>query len=324
MNYDAKARIQTGPGLPQWTWRSVSFGWNGPVTAAQQVRAVLIPSRVERAITALRVALLLLLAGVLLGARRLRASLFRGSAKAAAVLAFLCLACQATAQSPIPDKTTLEQLRQRLLAPSDAYPHAAEIPSVALTLHGRKMLLDAEIHASLRVAVPLPGHLPAWSPISVQIDGQPAVSVRRSDGYLWVFIDAGVHHVHLEGSLGNLTDWEWTYLLKPRHVNIEAPDWTVSGLKPDGVPEAQLLLSRKQKAKPDPANDEQVTQNLVLVERRLEFGPVWQVHTTVTRLTPAGRTVALRLPLLPGENVLSAQSGVKDGFLEIRLGAQER
>ena len=77
--YDTKARIQTGPGVPEWKWRTVSFGWNGPVSAAQHVRPVLISLGLERALTVLRVALLLALAAVLLGARKaVRAHLAAG------------------------------------------------------------------------------------------------------------------------------------------------------------------------------------------------------------------------------------------------------
>ena len=50
-----------------------------------------------------------------------------------------------------------------------------------------------------------------------------------------VLVEAGIHHVHVEGSLAKLADWEWTYILKPRQVKIEAPEWNVSGVKPGGV-----------------------------------------------------------------------------------------
>ncbi len=33
--------------------------------------------------------------------------------------------------------------------------------------------MDAEIHTALQVAVPLPGKLPDWSPLSVLVDGKP-------------------------------------------------------------------------------------------------------------------------------------------------------
>jgi hypothetical protein len=41
--YQPNARIQTGPGVPEWTWRVATFGWNGPVLASQTVHPILIP-----------------------------------------------------------------------------------------------------------------------------------------------------------------------------------------------------------------------------------------------------------------------------------------
>jgi hypothetical protein len=322
--YDSKARIQTGPGVPEWTWRAVAFGWNGPVLASQQVRPVLIPLTVERLLTVARVVLLLALATVLLDARRLGGSVFRAGAKAAAVLLLACfLATPAHAQ--IPDPALLDTLRQRLLEPSDAYPNAADIPSVTLTLNDRRITIDAEIHTAIRTAVPLPGRLPTWSPLSVVVDDQPEVALRREDGYLWVVLPAGVHRVRVESMLAAVTEWEWTFLLKPRQVKIDAPSWTFTGVRPDGVPEPQVFFALKQKAAAGQATyDRQDLQTIATIDRQLEFGLLWQVRTTVTRLSPAGKAVALRVPLLPGENVLTSNAVVKDGFIEVRLGAQEQ
>ncbi|MEO8353466.1 MAG: hypothetical protein ABI680_17190 [Chthoniobacteraceae bacterium] len=269
--YDANARIQTGPGVPEWTWRTVSFGWNGPVSAAQQVKPMLISVTLERVLTVFRITLLLALAAVLLGARRIGGSVFHSKVKTttAALIAFACTLASATAQTPvpppveaatvaarvdsapalsistpIPDQATLDKLRERLLEPSDAYPTAAAIPSVSLTLTDRKLVIEADIHAAIRTGVPLPGRLPAWSPVAVFVDDKPEVALRRDDGYLWVVLEPGVHHVRVEGSLANVTEWEWTFLLKPHQVKIDAPEWTVNGVKPDGVPEAQVFFTR--------------------------------------------------------------------------------
>src|SRR5262249_12806484 len=35
--FDPKAMIQTGPGIPSWQWRKVWLGWNGPVERSQQL-----------------------------------------------------------------------------------------------------------------------------------------------------------------------------------------------------------------------------------------------------------------------------------------------
>jgi len=165
---DAKARIQTGPGVPEWTWRSVSFGWNGPVQASQKVRPVLISLGLERLLTILRVVFILALAALLLNARQFGGRIFRSVPKAAALLVILAgaLALTPTVRAEIPEESMLQTLRTRLLEVSDAFPNAAEIPTATLTINDRKITIDAEIHAATRAAVPLPGRLPAWLPVS--------------------------------------------------------------------------------------------------------------------------------------------------------------
>lgn len=325
LSYDAKARIQTGPGVPDWKWRAVSFGWNGPVSAAQQVRPILISRTQERAITVLRVALLILLASILLDVRRWGAPLWRAGAKTALLLAVCWFGFSAPAQAEFPNKEMLGTLRDRLNEIPDAYPNAADIPVVSLTLDGRRIAIDAEIHAALRTAVPLPGRLAAWSPVTVLVDGKPEAVLRRADGYLWVALTEGVHQVRVEGLLAEVTEWEWTFQLKPHRVRIQAPGWTFSGVRPDGTPEQQVFFALKQKANAGEVSyDRQDYQSVATVERHIELGLVWQVRTTVTRLSAEGKAIALRIPLLNGENVLSSNAILRDGAIEVRLGAHEK
>ncbi len=181
----------------------------------------------------------------------------------------------------------------------------------------------------------LPGRLPAWSPVSVSVDGKPEAALRRDDGYLWIVLPPGVHRVRVEGALADASDWEWSFQLKPRQVKIDAPDWTWTGVRPDGAPEGQVFFTRKQKALATSAAggsgassaaasyDRNDLQSIAVIDRGVELGLVWQVRSTVSRLSPAGKALALRVPLLPGENVLSANVVVRDGFIEVRLGAQE-
>ena len=345
MQQDSKARIQTGPGVPEWSWREVTFGWNGPVQAGQQVRPILLSVPVVRLLTVVRTLLLLGLAAVLLWPRReggttispTEASIGGTPAKAAvAALALVIGLCasgipeaRAATNDPavggvIPDALTLQKLRERLLEVPDAFPNAANIPSVVLRLQDRRLTMEVEVHAAVRTAVPLPGRLPAWSPLSVRVDGKPETVLRRDDGFLWVVLSPGVHRVEVEGMLAGGAEWEWTYLLKPRHVRIEAPGWTHVGVRPDGVPEQQVFFAPERRAAAAQASYERSDlQSIVVVDRSLEIGLVWQVQSRVTRLSPVGKALALRLPLLPGENVVSAGAVVRDGFIEVRMGAQE-
>lgn len=332
---DSKARIQTGPGVPDWRWRSVSFGWNGPVQDSQMVEPILIPLGLERFLTVLRIALLLLLAFLLIRPKYPFSKTASTPPSAPAIPpplpalvillialgSFLAPATASAADFPAPEM--LKELQERLLKPAEVFPNAAEIPNVALRLDGRRLHLSAEIHAGARVAVPLPGKLPTWSPISVSVDGKAQSVVMRNDGFLWVVLESGVHQVEVEGLIGDVAEWEWTFQLRPRKVTIEAPGWTFSGIQPNGIPEQQVFFIRQdRKVGAEAAYDRQDFQTLAVVDRHLELGLVWQVRTTVTRLSPAGKAISLRIPLLEGERVLTANAVLKDSKVEVRLGAQ--
>ncbi|MCU0776801.1 MAG: hypothetical protein MUF86_03955 [Akkermansiaceae bacterium] len=323
LQYDTKARIQTGPGVPEWQWREAGFGWNGPVTAKQSVRPVLIPAGVERVLSLVRVVLLLGLAALLLEARRLRMPALGKAAANLVMFAALVFFSGTRAQAQLPDKELLETLRQRLTETSDAYPTAADIPHLEVSLEGRKLTMDAEIHTATLTAVPLPGKLPAWSPLAISVDGQPQATLRRDDGYLWLVLPKGVHRVRATGQLADVSEWQMTWQLRPRRVTIhQAAGWQVGGVKPDGVPEAQVFFTREVKSTGDGASyDRPNLQSAVGVVRQIELGHVWQVQTDVGRLENSGGAIALRIPLLPGENVLSSGVVVRDGFIEVRLGA---
>ncbi len=320
--YDAKARIQTGPGVPEWRWRQVSCGWNGPVSADTTIRPILIPLPVQRLLTLLRVALVLALAAALLGGRRVWNPF---SKRAAVAVALLCLcALPGQVRAEFPDAEMLKALRERVLEVPDAYPSAAEIPNVSLQLRERRITMDAEIHAAIRVAVPLPGRLPEWSPLSVQVNGGRPEALRREGDYLWVVLPKGVHRLRIEGLLPNATEWEWTFLLKPRYVAIDAPGWNVTGVRPNGIPEPQVFFAiQKRASAAEAAYDRKDFNPIVSVDRHIEVGLVWQVRTVVTRLSPKGKAVSLSLPLLAGEKVLTSNVPVEGGRIEVRLGANE-
>ena len=250
LRYDPRAIIQTGPAEPTWSWNQVHCAWDGPVSADQHIRPVLITLAKRRALTVVRVALLLMVAGILLGVRRPgrpRVPTATTATTAALLLVLGCVVCGgSTAQAAeIPSTEMLNTLRERLLEQPDAFPHAAEIASATLRVVGNHITLESEIHTALAVAVPLPGRLPTWSPTSVTVDGQAAEMVCRRDGFLWVSLPAGVHRVVLESLLPDVTEWEWTFLLRPRRVVIDAPEWTVSGIRPNGIVESQVLFSRQ-------------------------------------------------------------------------------
>jgi hypothetical protein len=319
LKFDPTARIQTGPAQPEWDWNRVYCYWDGPVSADQQIRPILVSRSMNRILIVLRILLLGALTAILLGNLKLRWPSRRSAAVAAMMLGFvLSPVGNPLGAQEIPDEATLKLLRERLAEPSDVFPHAAEIPFVELTVNGNRISMKAEIHAAAEVAVPLPGRLPNWSPLSVSIGDEAAKFISRRNGYLWVVLPAGVHDVTVESLLGDAPEWEWTFLLKPRRVAIEAPDWNVEGVRADGIPDQQVLFSRLQPELSDEAAyDRQDFAAIFVVDRYLETGLTWQIRTEVSRLSSSLKAVSIEVPLLEGENVLSANAQVNNGLIQV-------
>ncbi|TWT83548.1 hypothetical protein CA13_50140 [Planctomycetes bacterium CA13] len=322
LRYDSKAKIQTGPAQPQWDWNDVVCVWNGPVTAEQQIKPFLISLSQHRVLSIARVLLLILLAAILIGVQPFHWPWRRASAAAAFIFVMLLVPPSASAQ--MPDSATLDTLRQRLLEPSDAFPNAAEIPDVVLSIVDNKMEMKVRVHAAADVAVPLPGRFPSWSPLSVSIDGSDAIACRRED-YLWIQASKGVHDVVVKGLIADQTNWEWTFLLKPRHVTINAPQWKVTGVNRDGVPDPQVFFAKEQATSNDKAAyDRTDFHAIVVVDRRLEIGLIWKIHNTVTRLSGTGKAISMNIPLLKNESVLTSNRDVEGGSIAVRLGANDQ
>lgn len=358
--FDPKSKIQTGPARPTWSWNRVVCTWNGPVTAQDEIKPVLLSLGQNRVLTLVRVALMSVLAMFFLtGGIRFRWNATRRSVGSVlAVFLFLSLSGEANAQqsqridpsaNPVseplnrvnvpsvmgssaadgvslgrfPSQALLDELRQRLNEAPSAFPNAAELAAVDLELAAGRLKMDLTFHIAHRVAVPIPGRFPEWSPISVTFsDGVSAVTVRK-DEYLWVLLPPGIHQLTVQGVMPDQSDWEWGYLLKPKHVTVSAPGWSIAGLRADGVPSDQLLFTKEQPVDEETAEYDQVrTDPIVLVDRQLEVGLVSRVRTVVTRLGEANKSIAMQIPLLQGEAVLTPNRDVVDGNVLMRLGSQ--
>jgi len=333
LNYDSKAKIQTGPAVPEWSWRKITFNWSGPVSARENISFVLIPRWLQRILTVARVVLLfLLLYGLIarLGGGKgfvkvLKLKVPKPAAASAASLLFcLCLLLPQPTQAQFPDQDMLDTLKQRLDTDPTGLSQYAQIPEVDLKLNGRNLSMTVHIHAVKATAVPLPGRLPVWSPLSVTEANGKAATVVRRDGFLWGVVQSGTHTLQVEG-LVPAGDWEWSFLLKPQYVNIDAPQWTVSGVEANGIPENQIFFVEQNRSQDaEAAYDRKDFNPVFKVDRSLELGLLWEATTTVRRLSPLGKAVSLSLPLLPGEHILTPGLTARNGRIEIRLGAQEK
>jgi hypothetical protein len=335
--YEPGARVQTGPGLPRWTWRTVDMAWNGPVRADQGLGLLLLPPAGGLLWRLLQVALLLLLAARALDFGRGLGERLRARAPVA-LLGVLGVALLGGAPRPaladFPSAELLEELRERLLAPPECLPACARIPWMQLELADRVLRIRLEVHGLADAAVPLPGGVAQWQAEQVLLerDGasgqqgavtEPLAGLARDEqGVLWARLPAGRHRLLLTGPLPERDRVQLPLPLAPQRVEVRAEGWRVEGLHEDGLPDEHLQLLRIAQApgSTPSALEPTALPPLLQVARTIRLGLDWRVETRVTRTAGQG-AAAVQVPLLPGETVNSPGVRVEHGKVLVSLGA---
>ncbi|WP_457392120.1 hypothetical protein [Roseateles sp. P5_E1] len=333
---DPGARVQTGPGLPTWSWRAHRLSWSGPVTPEETLNLWLLPPWATALLKLAGVALLALALAAVAGWKlpRLPSLQRAGGVAAAALLLALALAlapqpseAQASTSAPWPSDEQLQALRGKIAAPPDCLPRCAELARLLISASGSAVQLRAEIHALALVAVPLPGQGTGWQPGSVLLDGQPAATRRDDEGRLLIAVPAGVHQVVLAADVGSASGLDIALPLPPRTLQTELKGWTLAGLDPNGQSTGAITLSREAVAGSRRAEDAGTQRDalppLVRVDRRLALGLRWQVHTRIERLAASRAPLRVRWALLPGEAVSDARVTVDGGVASLQLGGED-
>jgi hypothetical protein len=326
---DPDALVQTGPGLPNWQWRRIPLGWNGPVQRDQQMTLTLLSPGMNLALNLARVLLIAVLAVLLAGGRLPKLpAMMAGSAAlwAVALVLPLLLIGPGPARADIPDPALLEELKTRLTAAPECLPECAQEPRLRVEIDRESVTVRAEIHVLEDVAVPLPARGGLWLPGDVAIDGAAAGGLMRSeDGTLWVRLEPGPHEIVLRGAPPPAAAFQMPLPLSPRRVEAEAEGWSVEGIV-DGLPVGgQLQFTRIQAAGREEVMAELQPGELpplLLIERTLLLGLEWRIETRVSRASPPGTPITISVPLLPGESVLTDDVKTENGAVLVNIPAR--
>ncbi|MCB9700823.1 MAG: hypothetical protein H6711_02895 [Myxococcales bacterium] len=338
--YDASTVIQTGPGVPSWSWRRVELSWSGPVDRGQRIRLFLLNPAANLGLAVIRVLFMTLLTlvvfGVFGGRRRPKSGGSGGGAgasetagkvaAAAAVLLALgtAFAPREAKADEAPRAELLDQLRDRLVEAPTCLPECAAIPRLRLAASADALRMVIEVHAASDIALPLPGNAAQWLPSSVLVDDQGPGDAgrglaRQSDGTLWIDLPAGRHQVVVEGPLPARETVQIAFPLRPRRVEAVAKAWTIDGLHEDGLADADLQLTRIHSEERVDSLEMGPLPPFVRIERELNLGLTWEVTTRVVRLTPPGSAVVVAVPLLKGESVTTADLRVEGGNVQVNM-----
>ncbi|HTS82342.1 MAG TPA: hypothetical protein VMH40_17185 [Myxococcaceae bacterium] len=317
---DRNAVVQTGPGVPRWTWRTVPLRWSGPVQQGQSMHLWLLSPGDNVFLGLARVALLAWLGLLLLvrGGMWRPPGLRRGGAAAAAAAAlFLGVPTASAEEQPTDERLT--QLRDKLLQAPRCAPSCASAARGLLEVDPGGLRLRVELQATVQVAVPLAGGGEGWRPEQVLLDGKPAVALTQVEGVSWLVLKPGIHTLLLAGALPRRDSVQLPLGLPPRSLSVQARGWKVDGVREDGRPEPTLQLSRIERSGGGEALRPGALPAFARVTRSVQLGLTWEVETTVERLSPSESAVVLDVPLLPGEAVLTADLEVKNGTVAVNL-----
>ena len=317
--YSQSTVTQTGAGEPDWRrGSSYRLAWSGPVLPGQEVRMLIAPSWLVRV---LRVAMVALLAWLLL--HLLRPGLRLPRIPRAAPLALLgvsmlaAIAPRAHAQA-FPPQELLDQLHERLVAAPECVPACATIARAEIGAHAEDIVVALEVHASERVAVPLPDDAKALALREVIVDGARSDAIARVEDVPWIALPRGVHRVEL--AFTPLADQvALAFRLPARRVEFDGTGWAAGGLDDGRLLTETLSLTRARADGDVRGTGAQQFAPYVRVERMLQLGLEWSTSTNVTRLAPAAGGMSLQLPVLAGEHVTTPGLRVEAGQVTVAL-----
>ncbi len=322
------ALVQTGPGLPDWSWTQYSLGFSGPVAEQQTVRLVLFGPALVGAWRVASVALALALLWMLLGRpRRVPAAIVRGAAGTACVAAALVVAqprpAAAQAANDFPSPQLLEELKARLTKPAPCYPACADAQAAAVELRANELRVDLTFALAAPAAVPVPKAGRAWQPAAITVDGAPTGFLYRDNAAVaWLPLPEGVHRVALRGPLAAVDAVSLSFPSRPRRVAVTAPGWDVAGVSDGRLPSGSVELTRQRNAAPGGnALGGSVFPAFVSVVRRISFDIDWRVRTVVTRVAPENGAFTLPIDLIADEAVLTPGIEVSGGRATAAFGA---
>jgi hypothetical protein len=312
--YTESTVLQTGAGEPSWNvGPRYVLSWAGPVLPAQDVRLVIAPPWLVRLLRVALVALLALLVvrlmrGAFTAAPRVTAAAI-GSVLVASLLAYTP---PASAQA-YPPQDFLNELRSVLTQPPDCAPACEMIAKATVAARGDEIRVALEAHAAARIAMPVPGEAEGLALRTITVDGAAQDGLVRSGTGLLVALARGVHRVELVYA-ASAEKVAIRFPLRPMRIEVAADGWQSGGVVENRLLTESLALTRvRESPGSETSGGAQAFAPFVRVTRNLQLDLDWAVWTNVERIAPKEGGVAISVPLLAGEHVLTAEARVEEG-----------
>jgi hypothetical protein len=317
--YAPDAMLQTGPGIPNWWYLTYRLHWSGPVDEQQTARLTIVPPlllslwRIVGVLAAavLLVALVKLVYGL---PTNWRLPPWRSTAAAGVLLALFASSFAPRAHAQAPDPSVLAELKKRLSQPAKCVPDCVEAVMATVVVSSDRLDVQMEVHAQASVVLGIPQAGQQWVIDRVTVDDRTSDPVARISGQLQLPLAPGVHRVSVGGRIVQAYELALEFPTVPRRVVVRAEGWDAAGINEGRLLNSSLQLTRRTTADATErlAAVSQRFPPFVRIHRSVSMGLDWTVSTTVERLAPEEGAFTLRLPLLPGESVLTPDLQVGD------------
>ncbi|MCS5712106.1 hypothetical protein [Candidatus Berkiella aquae] len=335
-DYDPNAKLQTGPGVPNWYWNQYSLVWNGPVPMDQTLKLWMLSAKVTSVLKLLQVLLMFaLIYGLYKAQKTVKPLQPKEKHSSVALIGFLVLSSLCFTSFPkqanadIPDEALRNELRERLLEPPSCLPECAQISRMQVEIKENNLVLHLKANVLSQVAIPIPSTLEKWVPRTVLVNNVLAKNVMfDANQQLWLYLPQGVHDVVLEGFVGDQDKFELGIPLKPKAITQLASGWTIEGINRQQLQGEHLYFNRIKQAGEVATNTQTHLQAsrippFMILTKTLKLGFEWEVINQLRRVAPQQGAIEASIPLLTGESVLSDKVEIKNGKAWVTLGAQE-
>ncbi|MDH3400578.1 MAG: hypothetical protein OEM03_06370 [Chromatiales bacterium] len=326
--------VQTGPGVPGWSWNRYQLNWSGPVNPERSFSLIIASPWVTRLWRVAGLLGMLVLTGLL--ARRCLPSIslpasLRGARGSAAILlvGLVALGSPDGARAEFPGPEMLQELRQRLLAPPECDPDCVDYPSARLKAAPGALEISLVVNAQAPSLLALPDAGVAWLPRQMILNGERQSFALLNQGVRYLLVPEGVSQLVLKGELAPRDLVELSFAQPPRQLALQLEGWEAVGIQDERLTAGSLQLIRKGQAG---EQDKGLAAELapekyppfLRVTRTVTLGLEWSVATSVTRLAPRRGAINTMIPLLPGEAVVTRDQPVKNGSAVVDMAPDQQ
>lgn len=326
--------VQTGPGVPRWSWNRYQLSWSGPVDSHRSFSLIISTPWMTALWRVAGLLGLLALTGLL--ARRCLPTLAlprlktgAGAPALALVVGLAALGTPDQVRAEFPGPEMLQELKQRMLERPECEPGCVDNPSAVLKASPGQLEISLVVHARADSLFALPDAGAAWIPRQMLLNGQRQSYALLNKGVRYLLVPEGVSRLVLKGELAARDTVELNFAQAPRQMTLQLDGWEAVGIQDERLSAGSMQLIRKGPVGARTAGGQvelapEKYPPFLRVTRTVNLGLEWSVITGATRLAPQRGAISMLIPLLPGEAIVTQAQQVKDGAAVVDLAPDQQ